>query len=87
MGINQYSGELYVLLKDRTQCSQWESNTGPLDLESDALPLRNHDCISLNAFICPCYTADRMVSYPNHSVLEKPGVSLLVLSEHSFTIN
>ena len=39
LGLTSTVGSYCVLLKDTTRCRLWGSNPGPLDLESDTLPL------------------------------------------------
>ena len=39
LGISQYSGEFMCLAQGHDTVPQWGLSPGPLDLESDALPL------------------------------------------------
>ena len=42
LGLTSTAESECVLLKDTTRCRLWGSNQGPLNSESDALPLRHH---------------------------------------------
>ena len=67
LGLTSTVESYCVLLKDTTQCCQWGSNPGPLNLESDApcynvvIYYRHIKIINLGAMIWPCYSKNCII--------------------------